>query len=172
MEWIWESSTPDASSARRMVGTMASRWAREATSGTTPPKRACSSTLEATSSASSSSEPSGPSRTMPKPVSSHELSIPRIKRSDTLCGPSHRVRVGTRRLVVAAAHAEMLEAVRQVHGDRGLVVRADLEVDRYADLVHAGEEVAQEPLADTPALPVLDDRDRVHAGLVLRGGEP
>src|SRR5688572_17109744 len=172
MEWIWESSTPEVSSARRKVGTRASRWAREATSGTTPPKRACSSTLDATSSASSSSEPSWPSRTMPKPVSSHELSMPRMSLSDTLRGPSHRVRVGTRRLVVAAAQAEVLEAVRQVHRDRRLVVRADLEVDRHVDLVDAGQQVREEHLADAPALPVPDDRDRVHAGLVLRSGEP
>ena len=45
--------TPAVSSARRTVGTIASRCAREATSGTTPPKRACSSTLLATASASS-----------------------------------------------------------------------------------------------------------------------
>ena len=41
---------------------MASRWAREATSGTTPPNRACSSTDEATASASSVCP-----RTMPDP---------------------------------------------------------------------------------------------------------
>ncbi len=45
---------PAVSQARSMVGTIASRWARLATSGTTPPKRACSSTLLATASASSS----------------------------------------------------------------------------------------------------------------------
>ena len=43
-----------------MVGTIASRWARLATSGTTPPKRACSSTLLAIASTSSVSP-----RTMP-----------------------------------------------------------------------------------------------------------
>ena len=47
------SATPAVSQARSIVGTIASRWAREATSGTTPPKRACSSTDEATASASS-----------------------------------------------------------------------------------------------------------------------
>src|SRR5690349_9777595 len=50
---------------------MASRCARLATSGTTPPNRACSSTLDATESASSSRP-----RTSPAPVSSHEVSIP------------------------------------------------------------------------------------------------
>ena len=62
---------PAVSQARSMVGTIASRWARLATSGTTPPKRACSSTLLATASASRVWP-----RTMPTPVSSHEVSMP------------------------------------------------------------------------------------------------
>jgi hypothetical protein len=44
---------PASAHARSIVGTIASRWARLATSGTTPPNRACSSTLLATASASS-----------------------------------------------------------------------------------------------------------------------
>ncbi|SKT98580.1 Uncharacterised protein [Mycobacteroides abscessus subsp. abscessus] len=70
--------TPARSSARRAVTPSASRCAREAISGTTPPKRACSSTLEATSSASSTTDPSGVSSAIPTPVSSHELSIARM----------------------------------------------------------------------------------------------
>ena len=50
----WLRLTPAISSARRTVGTIASRCARLATSGTTPPNRACSATLEATASASNS----------------------------------------------------------------------------------------------------------------------
>ena len=48
------SAEPDAGVGERPldVGTIASRCARLATSGTTPPNRACSSTLEATASAS------------------------------------------------------------------------------------------------------------------------
>ncbi len=61
-----------------MVGTIASRWARLATSGTTPPKRACSSTLLATASASNVCP-----RTMPTPVSSQEVSIPSTSGSFT-----------------------------------------------------------------------------------------
>ena len=38
------SATPAVAHARWSVGTIASRWARDATSGTTPPNRACSST--------------------------------------------------------------------------------------------------------------------------------
>ena len=62
---------PASSQARSIVGTIASRCARDATSGTTPPNRACSSTLEATASASRVWP-----RTMPTPVSSHEVSMP------------------------------------------------------------------------------------------------
>ncbi len=50
-------SIPAAANARRIVGTIASRCARDAISGTTPPNLACSSTLEATSSASRSHVP-------------------------------------------------------------------------------------------------------------------
>ena len=65
------SRTPASRQARSIVGTIASRWARLATSGTTPPNRACSSTLLATASTSSCSP-----RTIPTPVSSQEVSMP------------------------------------------------------------------------------------------------
>ena len=72
------SRTPAVSQARSMVGTIASRCARLATSGTTPPNRACSSTLLATASASRVWP-----RTMPTPVSSHDVSMPRTRGSVT-----------------------------------------------------------------------------------------
>ena len=65
------SRTPASAQARSTVGTIASRCARLATSGTTPPNRACSSTLDATASASSVWP-----RTMPTPVSSQDVSMP------------------------------------------------------------------------------------------------
>src|SRR5687767_14183728 len=73
---------PAVSHARSIVGTIASRWARLATSGTTPPNRACSSTLLATASASRVWP-----RTMPTPVSSHDVSMPRTSGSlmEALC---------------------------------------------------------------------------------------
>ena len=71
---------PAVSQARWIVGTIASRWAREATSGTTPPKRACSSTEEAMASASSVWP-----LTMPTPVSSHEVSMPSTRGSSATC---------------------------------------------------------------------------------------
>ena len=65
---------------------------RDAISGTTPPKRACSSTLEATSSASSVTVPSSSSRAIPTPVSSQELSMARIIIQDPVawCRRRHR----------------------------------------------------------------------------------
>ena len=59
---VRRATTPAVSQARSIVGTIASRWARDATSGTTPPNRACSSTEEATASASRVCP-----RTMPDP---------------------------------------------------------------------------------------------------------
>ncbi len=65
------SVTPARSRASCSVGVIASRCARAATSGTTPPYRACSSMLEAITFASSV-----PPRTMPTPVSSQLVSMP------------------------------------------------------------------------------------------------
>src|SRR5687767_9325765 len=117
---------PAVSHARSIVGTIASRWARLATSGTTPPKRACSSTLEATASASRVVP-----RTTPTPVSSQEVSIPSTSGSSAIdlgslyavpvdgarrvhrggrIGQSHHQGVHVPRLVVAAPHADGLEA--------------------------------------------------------------
>ena len=66
------SAIPAVSQARSRVGTIASRWARLATSGTTPPNRACSSTLLG--------DGVGQQRLArgrcPTPVSSHEVSMP------------------------------------------------------------------------------------------------
>src|SRR4051794_14445368 len=107
--------TPASFSARPMVGTIASRCAREATSGTTPPKRACSSTLEATASASRVVP-----RTMPTPVSSQEVSMPRTSGSSAMgvvslyggcgVGQAHHQGVHVARLVVAAPEPDRLEA--------------------------------------------------------------
>ncbi len=77
-----DASTSAASSARRSVGTMACRWAREATSGTTPPKRTCCSTELATSFDSSSCP-----RTTATPVSSQLDSLPMTSGSLTIPSP-------------------------------------------------------------------------------------
>ena len=68
------SSTPASPSACSITGVTSSRWRRDATSGTTPPKRACSSSCEATT-----LERISPSAlTTAAAVSSHDVSIPRI----------------------------------------------------------------------------------------------
>ena len=101
-----------------MVGTIASRWARLATSGTTPPKRACSSTLLAMASASRVSP-----RTMPTPVSSHEVSMPSTSGSSRHRGSPrqrrpHDERVDVAGLVVAAALRSDREPAVLVEGER------------------------------------------------------
>jgi hypothetical protein len=78
-----EAAMPASARARCTVGTMASRWAREAISGTTPPKRSCSAMEVARASASSVCP-----RTMPTPVSSQEVSKPSTSGSLMWCAPS------------------------------------------------------------------------------------
>src|SRR5689334_18110405 len=145
---------PAVSSARRIVGTIASRWARLATSGTTPPKRACSSTLVASASASSSVP-----RTMPTPVSSHDVSMPRTSGASE--GTAHHHRVDPAVVVIAAAAAEVGESVPFVQLSGGVVVDADLEeqfprpaVDRSLD------QVVEQPPADTATARVGNHADR------------
>ena len=72
-------SMPAVAHAACSTGTIDSRWARDATSGTTPPNLTCCSMEEATSLANSSVP-----RTMPTPVSSHDDSIPRMSGSDMI----------------------------------------------------------------------------------------
>ena len=123
-----DSRTPARSQARSTVGTIASRWAREATSGTTPPKRACSSTEEAMTSASSSLP-----RTSPTPVSSQEVSIPSTSGASALmgCPPGLQVALHHQRVapvaVVGAPPVDLDEAEPTVERDRGLVARRDLQ---------------------------------------------
>src|SRR3954465_12548196 len=114
-----DSLTPAVSSARCMVGSIASRCARLATSGTTPPNRAWASTLDAIASASSVWP-----RTMPIPVSSQEVSMPSTRGSDV---NSHHHRIGVAGLVVTASHAHGLEAVTGVGALGGRVVGRHLE---------------------------------------------
>ena len=66
--------SPADSSASRTTGETSSRWRRDATSGTTPPKRACRSACDDTT--DESTRPS--SVTTAAAVSSHDVSIPRI----------------------------------------------------------------------------------------------
>src|SRR6478672_5447490 len=120
--------TPASRHARSIVGTMASRWARLATSGTTPPKRACSSTLLATVSARSVWP-----RTMPTPVSSQDVSMPRTR------GPSviPRRRLRTRGAGQPAAHHQRLGPVAVVVGT--YVDHAELARDVEAEGLDVGD---------------------------------
>src|SRR5688572_14599542 len=107
--------TPASASARCTVGTIASRWAREAISGTTPPNRSCSSIDVASASASRVCP-----RTRPTPVSSQEVSKPSTSGWSGTAAPRrapegpyplalHDHGVGPAGLVVAAAAADLDE---------------------------------------------------------------
>src|SRR4051812_46617931 len=138
---------PASASARCTVGTMASRCAREAISGTTPPKRSCSAIDVASASASSVCP-----RTSPTPVSSQDVSnpstsgwrpvtvrsrgplrsslVPRCDahgpvRSQLL--PLHHHGVGTAGLVVAAPPADLGEPAPAVQPLGQLVVGPHLQ---------------------------------------------
>src|SRR5215213_6159798 len=124
-----DSRTPASRQARSTVGAIASRCARLATSGTTPPNRACSSTLLAMASASRVSP-----RTMPTPVSSHDVSIPSTSGSSgtatsLLQRRAQHERVDVPRLVVAAARAHDGVPAVLVERECRLVVGAHLEHD-------------------------------------------
>src|SRR3954471_11944972 len=152
---------PAVAQARSTVGTIASRWARDATSGTTPPKRACSSTLEATASASRVLP-----RTMPTPVSSQEVSKPRTRGSSFRAViPSHQClphdqRVVVAGLVVAAADPHRLEAVAGVETLCGVVVSTHLQPDLCALSAHGlFQECLQQDRPESLALVPAGHRD-------------
>ena len=63
--------------ARRSTSGSQRKWARAASSGTTPPNAACSATCESTTSERIAALPSGARRTTAAAVSSQELSIPK-----------------------------------------------------------------------------------------------
>src|SRR5690349_2272947 len=153
-------------SARRMVGTIASRWARLATSGTTPPNRACSSTLDASASASSVWP-----RTMPTPVSSQEVSIPRTRGSSDIA--HHHQGVGVAGLVVTAPDADRLEVVGRIQPLGGRIVHRDLQ-ERLFDAapLDLGEQRLEQRPARAAALGRAADRDVLHPGLVAGRGQP
>src|SRR5690349_14933559 len=137
---------PASANAALRVGTIASRCARLATSGTTPPKRACSSTLDATAWPSNSVP-----RTMPTPVSSQDDSIPRTIGAPAVGAPVVRAPVaralptgsltrsfsqphGTlkdegieRSSVVTGASRDLGEAIGHIEPDGGCVGCGDLQ---------------------------------------------
>src|SRR6476659_7109160 len=168
--------TPDSRQARSIVGTIASRCARLATSGTTPPNRACSSTLLATASTSRVSP-----RTMPTPVSSQEVSIPRTSGSSRMRGLPHQsaphddgvhiARAGPP--VVPPAHRHLLEPVPLVQPSRRHVVGPHLEHHRLGPAVRREPEqlLEQQVPEATPAMG-RDDGDRHHVSDVAAVVQP
>src|SRR3954454_14537233 len=174
--------TPASASARCTVGTIASRCAREAISGTTPPKRSCSA-MEVASASASRVCP----RTSPTPVSSQEVSNPRTMaspptRSATAASrqPAQRTHplalhddgVGAAGLVVAAAPADLHEPAPPVEALGRLVVGADLEQHHGAALVRLGQECVQQECSDPLALQRGGHAEGGHVGLVVVGDQP
>src|SRR4051794_37459472 len=160
--------TPASARARCTVGTIASRCAREAISGTTPPKRSCSPTDVASASASSVCP-----RTSPTPVSSHEVSNPSTRGSSTTEPlPLHHHGVGAARLVVAAPPADLGEPAPPVQALRELVVRAHLEQDDGDTApVGLGQQRVEQPRAEAGALPRRGHPERRDVRLVRVGDQ-
>src|SRR5215469_1794294 len=160
--------TPALANAPSITGTIASRCARDATSGTTPPKRACWSIDDATSSASSVRP-----RTIPAPVSSHDVSIPSTNGSSvtTQVLPHHdRVHVGG--LVVALPDADLHESAPQVQPSGPGVVLPHLQEHLVAALP-AGRVDQRPEQGRSDAVPpaVRGDRDREHVRAHAAGDE-
>src|SRR3954471_12356889 len=146
--------TPASASARCTVGTIASRCAREAISGTTPPNRSCSA-IEVASASASRVCP----RTSPTPVSSQEVSNPSTsgwsgtatsQGADALA--PHDDGVGTAGLVVPASPADLGESAPLVEPLRGLVVGAHLQQHDRTALVGLGEQRIEQQRSDALAL--------------------
>src|SRR6476469_1375727 len=106
---------------------MAWRCARAAISGTTPPKRACSSMLDASASPSST-----PSSTKPTPVSSQDVSIPITIVTGSIVPGSvtrpDRLQLVQHRLDRAHPDGQVALAVEQVRGDTGDLLGQPLAV--------------------------------------------
>src|SRR5918997_342187 len=131
-----EALTPASARARCTVGTIASKCAREAISGTTPPNRSCSA-IEVARASDSSVCP----RTRPTPVSSHEVSNPRTSGSSAMEDlPLHHDGVRAARLVVARTPADLGEPAAPVEPLRHLVVGAHLQQHHGAAPVGQGQQ--------------------------------
>src|SRR6266851_2516744 len=142
--------TPAVASARSTAGTIASRCARLATSGTTPPNRACSATLDAT--ARDGPGPCGP--------------------LGALQDPPHDQGVGTRWLVIAAPEPDIGEPVATVEVLRPRIVHPDLQENLFAATPRGlGEQPAEQGGADPLPPAVLRHGHCQHVRLAAAGGE-
>ena len=155
------------SSARRMVGPSASRCARDAISGTTPPNRACSSTLDATSSASSFTVPSSASRRCRLRFRRRSFRWPGWSVIwDFPLLSTHRVGVGAADPVVTLAQSDVHESDALVQRDRGSVVGPHFQDTRGMPSANASRSSSSRR-SDASSLIGRIDADGVN--LVLEG---
>ncbi len=172
--------------ARRSVGSIASRCARLATSGTTPPNRTCCSTLEATSFASSSvpaddADPGLVARRLDaqhqRPVRAHGRVPAAAGRGTWLGRPARQVpelqdqRVPALAVVVLPG-GELLEPELLVRGDRRLVVVRHLEQHRSGAVMVDGQQSGPDQCAADPLRGgAAGDDEPVQVGTAVHGLE-
>ena len=189
------SSTPASTSASAITGVMSSTCARLATSGTTPPKRACRSTwLDTTDDHTRAAVlhhrgrglvarrlDAEDERHQRRPSSNDGLArqhaLDRVEQRGVLglvdlVRPHHQ-RVLVDLLVVVLAHADGREPEAAVHVLRADVRHAHLERDRGgAALDRLAHEHEHQPRADLGAVALRVDRDRGDVRLVERHHQP
>src|SRR6266542_3826593 len=193
----------DASSrARSSMGVRSSTWAREASSGTTPPNRPWTSCWLDTR----FERIRTPSSTTATAVSSQDVSIPstftrpvpprRAPRSRRAAFPARRRQIGeafqevlvlgpvhvvhphdqgvlVRLLVVVLAHADRAEPEPPVHPLRAPVRHPHLQRHRPGPHVHRRlGQLVHQPRADLAAVVVRVHGDRGHVGLVAVADQP
>src|ERR1051325_6811175 len=183
-------ATPASSRARSIIGLIASRWAREAISGTTPPNRSwrwawLDSRLErtvrpssTTATAVSSQEVSMPSRSIwrsgtdvVRDLADDPLELAPVFRGADVIGPHHHgVLVGLLIVVLADAHrAETDPAVQALGAPVG---DPDLERDGPGPVAHRFlDQLVQQSGADLLAVEGGVHGDGGHVGLVAVGHE-
>src|SRR4051794_3337412 len=160
--------TPASDSALCTVGTIASRCARLAISGTTPPNRSCSA-IDVASASDSSVWP----RTSPIPVSSQDVSNPSTSGSVMPAHlPAHHHGVGPAGLVVAAPAADLGEPASPVEPLGELVVGPHLQQHDPAADVGLGQQGVQQLRPDPLPLPRRGDADGGDVRLVGVGDQP
>src|SRR4051794_10367565 len=160
--------TPASDSALCTVGTIASRCARLAISGTTPPNRSCSA-IDVASASDSSVWP----RTSPIPVSSQDVSNPSTSGSVMPAHlPAHHHGVGPAGLVVAAPAADLGEPASPVEPLGHLVVGPYLQQHDPAADVGLGQQGVQQLRPDPLPLSRGGDADGGDVRLVGVGDQP
>src|SRR3954465_12984857 len=169
---------PASASARCTVGTIASRCAREAISGTTPPKRSCSA-MEVARASASRVWP----RTSPTPVSSQEVSKPRTSGWSATAASRHPAErphplalhddgIRAAGLVVAAPPADLDEPAAPVEALSRLVVGPHLQQHHRTALIRLGQEGARQEGPVPLPLQRGGHAEGARVGLVVVGDQP